>query len=79
MNSAQLEAAKKEWGFSFDITLKENRIYVANDGYITDNPIKPGKHTGEYKGFNYYSARRGTRNSLMNVIQTLSEMQEATA
>lgn len=79
MNSTQLEAAKKQWGFSMDLRLEENKIYVANDGYITDDPIKMGKHTGEYEGFYYFSKRKGTANVLRSVIQTLSEIQEVTA
>ena len=81
MNTTQLEIAKRIWGFSMDITLEGNRLIVANDGYITDNPaeVKSGKHAGEFEGFYYYSKRKGTANVLRNVILSISEMQEVTA
>lgn len=79
MNAKQLDIAKREWGFAMDLRLENNKIYVANDGYITGIPLKMGKHTGEYEGFYYFSARKGTVNVLRNVISTLSEMQGVTA
>jgi hypothetical protein len=74
MNLEQLEQAQKEWGFSMDIWLKNGRIYVANDGYITDSPsdVKAGKHSGEYNGFFFYSKRKGTTNVLKSVISSFS-------
>lgn len=81
MNTHQLEVAKKEWGFSMDITLENNRIYVAKDGYITDNKadVKMGKHAGVCNGLYYYSKRKQTTNSLINVIRSITENGGVTA
>lgn len=74
MNTEQLEKAKKEWGFAMDITLRNNRIYVANEGYITDDPsdITAVKHSGEFKGLYYQFRRKGTRNELIDVILAIT-------
>jgi len=73
LNTKQLEIAQKEWSHAMDITLIKGRIYVANDGFITDLPLKPGKHTGEHAGFYYQFTRKGTENVIRNVICTIVE------
>jgi len=75
MNTTQLTKAQKDWGFSMTIWLENNRLYVADDGYITDNPadVKVGKHTGELNGLYYYYKRKGTVNVLRNVICSIVE------
>ncbi len=74
MNQNQLNIAQKTWGHSCDIWLEKNRIYTP-DGYITDNAndIKKSKHTGEHRGFFYFSKRRQTTPLLTNIINEIVE------
>lgn len=70
MNTEQLDQAKKAYGFAMEITLRNGNIYVANEGFITDNPahITAKTRYGEFKGLYYQYRRKGTRNELTNVI-----------
>lgn len=70
MNTEQLEKAKNAYGFAMEITLKNGNIYVANEGFITDNPthITAKTRYGEFKGIYYQYRRKGTRNELTNII-----------
>jgi hypothetical protein len=80
MNTAHLEKARKVWGFAMDFSLKDGRLYVANDGWISDQPedaAKIGKYFGQYKGFSYYTKRKGTLNVIINVINVIAEGDEA--
>ena len=77
MNTTQLEKAKKEYGFSMEITLEGNKLFVANAGYITDDPseVKTGKHFGTYGGFHYKVNRKGYLNNIIDVIRAISSEQ----
>ena len=79
MNTTHLEKAREAWGFAMDFTLDGNRLYVANDGWISDRPedARIGKHFGQFKGFSYYSKRRGTLNEIINVINVIADGVEA--
>jgi len=80
MNIAHLEKARKVWGFAMDFSLNNGRLYVANDGWISDKPedaAKIGKHFGQYKGFSYYTKRKGTLNVIINVINAIERKDEA--
>lgn len=78
MDENQLKAARKEWGHAMDIERRNNRIYVANDGWISDNPAdaRKGKHFGTHKGLIFYSKNRATTGCIINVINSIA--QEAT-
>jgi hypothetical protein len=71
MNEHHLEKAQKDWGFALDITLERNRLIVANDGFVTDEPIKMGKHSGIYNGFYYQFKRKGNLGELISVIRSI--------
>ncbi len=75
MNTTHLEKAKEIYGFAMDFTLDGDRLYVANDGWISDRPedVKTGKHFGQHRGFSYYSKRKGTLNTLISVINVIAE------
>ena len=75
MNTIHLEKAQNAWGFAMDFTLKSKRLYVANDGWISDRPedVKTGKHFGQFKGFSYFTKRKGTLNTVINVINAIAE------
>jgi hypothetical protein len=79
MNTTHLEKAKEIYGFAMDFTLDGNRLYVANDGWISDRPedMRSGKHFGQHRGFAYYSKRRGTLNGIINVINVIANGVEA--
>ena len=79
MNTIHLEKARKAWGFAMDFSLDGNRLYVANDGWISDRPedARTGKHFGQHKGFSYYSKRKGTLNTLISVINVIADGVEA--
>lgn len=79
MNTIHLEKAQNAWGFAMDFTLKDKRLYVANDGWISDRPedMRSGKHIGQHRGFSYYSKRRGTLNEIINVINVIADGVEA--
>jgi hypothetical protein len=74
MDTEQLSKAQNDWSFSMDIWLENGKLMIANDGFITDNEadIKKSKHSGEYEGFFYYSKRKGTRNVLIGVINSIN-------
>jgi hypothetical protein len=78
MDETQLQIAQKDWGYSMEIELIRGKIFVANEGWISDNPadFKVGKHFGEYAGFYYYFRRNGTKNMITNVIRTIIEGSE---
>lgn len=75
MNTTHLKKAKEIYGFEMDFSLENNRMYVANDGWISDRPedMKTGKHFGEHKGFSYFTKRKGTLNTVINVINAIAE------
>lgn len=75
MNTTHLKKAQNAWGFAMDFSLKNNRLYVANDGWISDRPedMKTGKHFGQYKGFSYFTKRKGTLNEIISVINVIAE------
>ncbi len=75
MNSKQLEKARKEYGYSVEITLIGNKLMVAKDGYITDNKadITAKKKYGEFNGFYYQFTRKGYINVLIAVIRAITE------
>jgi hypothetical protein len=79
MNTTHLEKAKEIYGFAMDFTLRNERLYVANDGWISDRPedARIGKHFGQHRGFAYYSKRRGTLNGIINVINVIADGVEA--
>lgn len=81
MDKTQLEKAKKEYGFSMEITLRGNKLFVANAGYITDNPaeVKTGKHFGSFGGFYYKVTRKGYLNEIIAVIRAISREQAVIA
>lgn len=74
MNTTHLEKAQKAWGWSMTIKLENGRLYVANDGFITDNleDITAKKRFGEFRGFYYqYKSKRNTMD-IIRVIKSLS-------
>jgi hypothetical protein len=75
MNTTHLEKAKEIYGFAMDFSLENNRLHVANDGWISDRPedVRTGKHFGQYKGFSYFTKRRGALNTLISVINVIAE------
>jgi hypothetical protein len=75
MNTPHLEKAKEIYGFAMDFSLKNKRLYVANDGWISDRPedVRTGKHFGKHKGFSYFTKRKGTLNTVINVINVIAE------
>lgn len=75
MDNTQLEKAIKDWGFAMDITLENDRILVANSGFITDDPtqVKAGKHSGALNGFFFSYKRKANLNDLTKVIQSISK------
>ncbi len=81
MNEYQLRKAQKIYGYAMDITLDGNKLVVAKDGYITDNPadITAKKKFGEFKGFFYQFTRKGYRNELIAVIRAISEVEAVIA
>lgn len=79
MNTTHLEKAQNAWGFAMDFTLKDKRLYVANDGWISDRPedARTGKHFGQHKGFSYFTKRKGTLNTVISVINVIADGVEA--
>jgi hypothetical protein len=79
MNTTHLEKAQNAWGFAMDFSLRDERLYVANDGWISDRPedARTGKHFGQYKGFSYFTKRKGTLNTVINVINVIAEGETA--
>jgi uncharacterized protein (DUF2252 family) len=70
MDENQLIKAREIWGFSMEITLRNGNIYVANEGFVTDNidHITAKTRYGKFKGLYYQYRRKGTRNELTDVI-----------
>ena len=80
MNTTHLEKARKIYGFAMDLSLDGNKLRVANDGYITDNPadITAKKHSGNMNGYYYQFTKKGYQCEIIAVIRAISE-QEALA
>lgn len=73
MNTEQLEKAKSAYGFAMEITLKGNRMYVADCGFITDDlkEITAKKHYGFCEGFYYQYTKKGYIGTLVSVIREM--------
>jgi hypothetical protein len=85
MNTEQLIKAQKVWGWAMEITLEDGKIFVAKDGFITDNfaDITAKKHYGEFRGYYYQFQSKRNTSDLINVIRSISDStfceQEVTA
>lgn len=81
MNTTQLEIVTKLYGFGMELSLRGNKLMVANDGFVTDDltEITAKKHSGKFGGFYYQYTKKEYISEMIRVIQAISQEQAVLA